>query len=66
MSALKHFYRDLGRKTWGVYGFHDGFNETDEWYDEVYMGLNEGRIRRWHRELSERAGVEAVHVESGD
>ena len=44
MAALKHFYRDLGGKTWGVYGFHDGFNETDEWYDEVYMGLNQAQI----------------------
>jgi hypothetical protein len=44
MAALKHFYRDLGAKTWGTYGFHDGFNETDEWYDEVYMGLNQAQI----------------------
>jgi exo beta-1,2-glucooligosaccharide sophorohydrolase (non-reducing end) len=44
MAALKHFYRDLGGKTWGVYGFHDGFNETDQWYDEVYMGLNQAQI----------------------
>jgi hypothetical protein len=41
MKALKHFYRDLGAKTWGVYGFADGFNETDNYFDESYMGLNQ-------------------------
>ncbi len=41
MKALKHFYRDLGAKTWGVYGFIDGYNETDNWFDETYMGLNQ-------------------------
>ncbi len=41
MAALKHFYRDLGRKIWGIYGFHDGFNASDGWYEEVYMGLNQ-------------------------
>jgi hypothetical protein len=44
MAALVHFYRDLGAKTWGVYGFHDGFNQTEGWYDEVYMGLNQAQI----------------------
>lgn len=41
MKALKHFYRDLGAKTWGVYGFADGYNETDNYFDESYMGLNQ-------------------------
>lgn len=44
MAALKHFYRDLGPKVWGVYGFHDGFNETQDWFDECYMGLNQAQI----------------------
>ncbi len=44
MSALKHFYRDLGDKTWGIYGFHDGFNATQDWYEPVWMGLNQAVI----------------------
>ena len=43
-AALKHFYRDLGPKIWGAYGFHDGFNETENWFDEVDMGLNQAQI----------------------
>ena len=44
MAALKHYYRDLGAKVWGAYGFHDGFNETQNWFDEVYMALNQAPI----------------------
>jgi exo beta-1,2-glucooligosaccharide sophorohydrolase (non-reducing end) len=44
MAALQHFYRTLGAKVWGVYGFHDGFNESENWFDEVYMGLNQAQI----------------------
>ncbi|MBL9136818.1 MAG: hypothetical protein JNK85_13155 [Verrucomicrobiales bacterium] len=41
MAALKHFYRDLGARVWGIYGFHDGFNQTQDWFEEVNMGLNQ-------------------------
>jgi exo beta-1,2-glucooligosaccharide sophorohydrolase (non-reducing end) len=44
MAALKHYYRDLGAKVWGAYGFHDGFNATQNWFDEVYMALNQAPI----------------------
>jgi hypothetical protein len=44
LKALKHFYRDLGGKLWGIYGFRDGFNLTENWFEDVYMGLNQGPI----------------------
>jgi hypothetical protein len=44
MAVLKHFYRDLGPKTWGIYGFNDGFNESEEWFQPVWMGLNQAQI----------------------
>jgi hypothetical protein len=44
MKALKHFYRDLGGKLWGIYGFRDGFNVTENWYEDVYMALNQAPI----------------------
>ncbi len=43
-AALKHYYRELGPKIWGIYGFHDGFNETESWFEEVYMALNQAPI----------------------
>jgi hypothetical protein len=44
LAALKHYYRDLGAKLWGIYGFHDGFNQTENWYEETYMALNQAPI----------------------
>jgi exo beta-1,2-glucooligosaccharide sophorohydrolase (non-reducing end) len=44
MTALRHFYRDLGAKAYGIYGFHDGFNQTENWFEGVWMGLNQGTI----------------------
>ncbi len=44
MKALKHFYRDLGGKVWGIYGFYEGFNFTENWFEEVNMGLNQAPI----------------------
>jgi hypothetical protein len=44
MAALKHFYRTLGAKIWGIYGFHDGFNESENWFEPGWMGLNQAVI----------------------
>jgi hypothetical protein len=44
MKALKHFYRDLGDKLWGIYGFRDGFNQTENWFEDVNMALNQAPI----------------------
>jgi hypothetical protein len=44
MKALKHFYRDLGERLWGIYGFRDGFNLSEDWFEDVYMGLNQAPI----------------------
>lgn len=43
-AALKQFYRDRGAKVWGAYGFHDGFNASQNWFEEVYMALNQAPI----------------------
>ena len=44
MKALKHFYRDLGERLWGDYGFRDGFNLSEDWFEDVNMGLNQAPI----------------------
>jgi exo beta-1,2-glucooligosaccharide sophorohydrolase (non-reducing end) len=44
MAALKHFYRDLGDRLWGIYGPRDAFNLTHNWFSPVYMGLDQAPI----------------------
>jgi hypothetical protein len=41
MAALKHWYRDLGAQLWSIYGFRDAFNEQQDWYSGITMGLNQ-------------------------
>ncbi len=44
MTALKHYYRDLGDTMWGIYGLRDAINPTDHWVSPIYMGLNQAPI----------------------
>lgn len=44
MAALKHFYRDLGDRLWGVFGPRDAFNLGRNWFSPVYMGLDQAPI----------------------
>lgn len=44
MLALKHFYRELGDKTWGKMGFYDAFNETRNWFATSYLAIDQGPI----------------------
>ena len=44
MDALRHFYRDLGDRLWGVYGFRDAINVGANWVSPVFLGLNQAPI----------------------
>ncbi|ANH83408.1 beta-glucosidase [Niabella ginsenosidivorans] len=44
MKALRHFYKDLGSKIWGEYGFTDAFNETKGWYAKNYLAIDQGPV----------------------
>ncbi len=44
MAALKHWYYDMNDKLWGSYGFYDAFSETDKWYPQQYLAIDQGPI----------------------
>ena len=44
MAALRHFYRDLGDKLWGLYGFYDSFNQDQNWVAGSYLAIDQGPI----------------------
>jgi hypothetical protein len=44
MRALKHFYRDLGDKTWNWMGFYDAFNQGRNWWASSYLAIDQGPI----------------------
>ena len=41
LAAIRHWYRDLGAQLWGIYGFRDSFNQQENWYSGITMGLNQ-------------------------
>ncbi len=46
MAAMKHWYNDstLRDKLLGPYGFYDAFSETDNWYPQRYLAIDQGPI----------------------
>lgn len=42
MKAIRNFYYKLGDKIWGIYGFTDAFNETENWYANSYLAIDQG------------------------
>jgi hypothetical protein len=44
MAAMKHWYTDsiLHNKIFGPYGFYDAFSETDNWYPDHYLAIDQG------------------------
>ncbi len=44
MQAMRHWYKDMKDKLWGPYGFYDAFSETDNWYPERYLAIDQGPV----------------------
>jgi len=42
MAAMKHWYNDMKDKLWGPYGFYDAFSETDNWFPNHYLAIDQG------------------------
>jgi hypothetical protein len=44
MTALRHYYHDLGPRLWGPFGFYDAFNQDRDWFAEEYLAIDQGPI----------------------
>lgn len=42
--AMQHWYYDLGSKVFGPYGFYDAFSQTQDWYPQRYLAIDQGPI----------------------
>ncbi|MFV0328214.1 MAG: glucoamylase family protein [Dysgonomonas sp.] len=43
IKVMRNLYR-MGDKVWGQYGFYDAFSETDDWYPQRYLAIDQGPI----------------------
>jgi hypothetical protein len=44
IKALKYFYRERGRELFGIYGPYDAFNDSRNWVQQAYIGIDQGPI----------------------
>ena len=43
LQVMHHLY-EMGDKVFGPYGFYDAFSETDNWYPQRYLAIDQGPI----------------------
>jgi hypothetical protein len=43
-QAIRYFYYELEEKLWGIYGFHDSFNLSENWWADSYLAIDQGPI----------------------
>ncbi|MGV3763480.1 glucoamylase family protein [Parapedobacter sp.] len=44
MEMIHYLYEELGDKVWGKYGFYDAYSETENWYPQRYLAIDQGPI----------------------
>ena len=44
IEAMKYWYEELGDKVFGEYGFYDAFSETEDWFPQKYLAIDQGPI----------------------
>ena len=44
LQAMKHWYTNMGDKVFGPFGFYDAFSETDNWYPQRYLAIDQGPV----------------------
>ncbi|MEM2878548.1 MAG: glucoamylase family protein [Candidatus Hadarchaeales archaeon] len=44
LAMLKYMYQRYGDRIWGEYGFVNSFNPVLNWYDNDYIGIDQGNL----------------------
>lgn len=44
LSFIKYLRNNLGDKIWGEYGFYDAYSETENWFPQRYLAIDQGPI----------------------
>jgi hypothetical protein len=69
MRAARYFYTKLGDKIWGTYGFYDAFSETENWFPQRYLAIDQGpivvMIENYRTGLLWKLFMQSADVQSG-
>ncbi len=41
-QAMRHWYTTFGERLFGPYGFYDAFSETENWFPQRYLAIDQG------------------------
>lgn len=44
IAFANYLFKQLGDKVWGKYGFFDAYSETENWYPQRYLAIDQGPI----------------------
>ena len=44
LPTIKSINKKYGKKLWGKYGYYDAFNPTAKWFDNDFLGIDEGPL----------------------
>jgi len=44
MAFARYLFNQLGDKVWGKYGFYDAYSETENWFPQRYLAIDQGPI----------------------
>src|SRR5690606_13050315 len=44
MKMVRYPYGERGEKVWGKYGFYDAYSETENWFPQRYLAIDQGPI----------------------
>jgi hypothetical protein len=42
LQVMRHWYETFGEKLLGPYGFYDAFSETENWFPQKYLAIDQG------------------------
>lgn len=42
LQAIRYWYQEKKDQLWGSYGFYDAFSETEAWYPQKYLAIDQG------------------------
>lgn len=43
-QVMRYLYSQLGCKVWGKFGFYDAYSETDGWFPQRYLAIDQGPV----------------------
>jgi len=44
LPTIKSINKKYGKRLWGKYGYYDAFNPTAKWFDNDFLGIDEGPL----------------------